>query len=171
MYIWKVRPRMPPKFAMAKAKAKAAVAKAKAKAVAKAKAKAKAAAAPMMIMPGGMAVAVPRVTQITGCSMPGWGMGVRIYDTTGSTECVVRSNALAVAFGVNTAEMVRPNIELEPAVPNPKGIGKGVGPWAPALNWQVTADAAIETTGGGPAMSVTEIDVVITQDALQFRLQ
>ena len=100
-----------------------------------------------------------------------WGMGVRIYDTTGSTECVVHSNALAVAFGVNTAEMVRPNIEMEHAVPNPKGVGKGVGPWAPALNWQITADAAIETTGGGPAMSVTEIDMVITQDAFQFRLQ
>ena len=156
---------MPPKFAMAKAKAKAAVAKAKAKA--KANAKAAAAAAPMMA--GGAAAAVPRVTMITGCSMPDWGIATRIYDTTASTEIALRADALALAFGVQTASMVRPNMELEVAVPNPKGIGKGTGPWAPARGWQITADAAIETTGA-PGMSVTEVDYVISQDTLQYRL-
>ena len=158
---------MPPKFAMAKAKAKAAAkaaGKAKAKAVAKA-----AAAAPMAA--GGAAAPVPRITLITGVSTPDGRMGTQMHDTVGSTEVMVHANALALAFNVTTATCVRPTMELELAVPAPKGIGKGTGPWAPARGWQVTADATVETTGAaGFGMSVTEYNYWVTQDALQYRL-
>ena len=150
---------MPPKMAMAKAVAKAA---------AKAKAKAKAAAAAPMAA-GGAAAPVPRVTLITGVSTPDGRMGTHIYDTVGSTEVMVHTNALAMAFGVTTASFVRPTMELELAVPAPKGIGKGTGPWAPARGWQVTADATVETTGAA-GTSVTEYNYWVTQDALQYRL-
>jgi len=69
-----------------------------------------------------------------------------IYDRAGSTEVVSRADAVALAFGAGTASFVRPVMELEIAAPDPKGIGKGTGPWNPPRGWQITATATVETT-------------------------
>ena len=162
---------MAPKvIGMAKAKAKA---KGKAKAMAKAAAKAAPAAALAMMPAAGGPIPGAALHMFVGDVGP-LGVRMHLYDALGDTTFIATSQAITDAFMVAPVTLVRPDLQITHTPPAPvgvmplggKGVGKGAGPWNPNGTWDMILNAELDAQGPRP----TQIEVRMTQDAVQWRI-
>ena len=142
----------------------------KAKAKAKAKAKGKAAPALAIVAAAGggaPAVALPAVTAVA-LSADMTDIQMNIIDATGNHIFSTDTDAVAAIWGVPAVSFSHHDVVIRQAPPG-KGVGKGMGPWAPANGWEIRLSSDIDHGAAGPMMAPpNNVEVRITQNGVQM---
>jgi len=153
---------MAPKVIMAKAKAKA-----KAKALPK--------AAPMggIVAAGGAPVMGMPPVQALALHANEDDINMVLVDAVGMHSVRFDRQGLSAMWGVPVT-LSHHEVSIRPTGPVPgKGVGKGMGPWAPVNNWELRLTSEVDQVvppGGVPAPIPSGAEVRFTQNGVQLLL-